>query len=37
MFSILLGKDEDYLDKQKLEEVIKIGDNFNQRIADVNK
>ena len=29
MFSILLGKDEDYLDKQKLEEVIKIGDNFN--------
>jgi nitrogen-specific signal transduction histidine kinase len=28
MFSILLGKDEEYLDKQKRHEVLKIGDNF---------
>ena len=32
MFSILLGKDEDYIDKQKLNEALKIGDNFNERI-----
>jgi len=32
MFSVLLGKDEDYIDKQKLNEALKIGDNFNERI-----
>ena len=32
MFSIILGKDEDYIDKQKLNEAIKIGDKFNERM-----
>jgi len=32
MFSILLGMDEDYIDKQKLNEALKIGNNFNERI-----
>jgi hypothetical protein len=28
MFSILLGKDEDYIDKRKLDDELKTGSNF---------
>ena len=32
MFSVLLGKDEDYFDKQKRHDVLKIGEPFADRI-----
>jgi signal transduction histidine kinase len=32
MFSILLGKDEDYIDKTKVNEVIKMGENLVERL-----
>ena len=28
MFSVLLGKDEDYIDKRKLDDELKTGSNF---------
>ena len=32
MFSILLGKDEDYIDKTKVNETLKIADDLVERL-----
>ena len=32
MFSIILGKDEDYIDKTKVNETLKIADDLVERL-----
>ena len=37
MFSILLGKDEDYVDKQKQHEVLKVQDRMNPKVPFISE